>query len=206
MQPLKVLAIGAVAVGAGGLVAILAGGAVAARAAMQPARHTVAGVCPCIARVTRRGAAGEGDQSGWYFVPDNANGSAILMLHGIGATREDMIGLGAVFLRAGYSVLVPDLRGFGRSRGVVTYGEREARDVQHWAEWLARQPGVARLYGFGVSLGGTALLESLDYESRFRAVVTESAFSDFASVANERMSSSLPPAWQWTAAPLVASG
>jgi hypothetical protein len=50
------------------------------------------------------------------------------------------------------------------------------------------------------------LLESLKHESRFRAVVAESAYFDFPSIARERVARMLPLGFQWIAPPLVVSG
>ena len=50
------------------------------------------------------------------------------------------------------------------------------------------------------------MLESLRHETRFRAVVAESAYSDFPSIARERISRMLPPGWKWIALPFVKSG
>jgi len=166
----------------GGSILFLAG-ALAAESALRPPRHTVASVCPCIAHVTCRDAqvnAPDGTRlSGWYFEPDAPIGGALLLMHGVGDTREGVVSLGSVFLRRGYAVLTPDLRGHGESGGLTTYGVREGQDVHAWADWMLQQPHIARIYGFGASLGGSELLEALDREPRFRAVIAESAYSSF---------------------------
>lgn len=143
---------------------------------------------------------------GWFYVPEHPTGSAILLLHGVGASRTDMVGLGYLFLKAGYSVLEPDLRGHGMSGGIATYGVAERQDVHEWVSWLLAQPGVGRVYGFGASLGGTVLLESLSLETRFRGVIAESAYSDFPVIADERMRRAMPEGLKWVAGPLVHAG
>ena len=65
-----------------------------------------------------------------------------------------------MFLKAGYSVLMPDSRAHGESGGeIVTYGLLEKFDVARWAAW-ARQHKCEKLYGLGESLGGAILLEA----------------------------------------------
>lgn len=185
-------------------------GALAAEAALRPPRHNVASVCPCIAHVTCRNAqvnAPDGTHlRAWYFEPDASNGGAVLLLHGVGDTREGVVSLGSVFLRRGYAVLTPDLRGHGESGGFTTYGIAEAQDVHAWADWMLRQPHIVRIYGFGASLGGAELLGSLDAEPRFRAVIAESAYSSFPAIAYERMHRAIPDRWKWLTGPFVDSG
>ena len=188
-----------------GSLALFGAGAVAAENALHPAKYAVAKICPCIAHVQCRDAqiaSADGTLlRAWYFEPEAANGGSVIVLHGIGASREDVVGLGAVFLKAGYSVLTPDLRGHGESGGLVTYGIQEEPDVRAWVNWVLRQPDITRIYGFGASLGASELLESLNHETRFRAVVAESAFSSFPEIAIERVGRITP-----LASPLVSSG
>jgi fermentation-respiration switch protein FrsA (DUF1100 family) len=103
-------------------------------------------------------------------------------------TRRGVLGPAQFLLTHSYTVLTPDGRGHGISGGeLVTYGLLEAGDVRLWSDWLATQPGITRLYGLGESLGAAVLLSSLKGESRFRAVVAESPFSSFHSVAYDRL-------------------
>jgi pimeloyl-ACP methyl ester carboxylesterase len=197
---------------AGGL--FLAAGGVAAENAMRPPRLPVALVCPCFAHMHCESvaiAARDGVRlSAWYYTPDvnlaPASGDrAILLLHGVGSNRQDMVALGNLFLRRGYSVLEPDLRGHGESGGLATYGVLEAADVRAWLDWLDKDR-ARPVYGFGASLGASVLLESLKEESRFRAVVAESPYYDFPLVAEERIARMLPRGTKWLAAPFVTSG
>ncbi len=190
--------------------AVFTAGAIAAEGALHPVRQEVAKVCPCFSHVhcesTSIKASDGVNLSAWYYNPDQPNGAAILLLHGIGSSRQDMVALGYLFLRKGYTVLEPDLRGHGLSAGFTTYGVLEENDVIAWLNWLSQNDRAARIYGFGASLGAAVILESLKRESRFRAVVAESSYVDFPSVARERIGRELPRGTRWIASPLVASG
>lgn len=189
---------------------VFALGAVAAENATHPPRLPVARVCPCLSHMHCESAAVTTSDRlklhGWYYWPDAPNGGAILLLHGIGATRQDMVALGYVFLRQGYAVLEPDLRGHGESEGMATYGVREEADVRAWIDWLAGTPGVSRIYGFGASLGASVLLNSLKHETRLRAVVAESPYFDFRTIAQERIARMSPGSVRWLVGPFVESG
>ena len=92
--------------------------------------------------------------------PPAAGWPAILMLHGLGGSRQDMNFLAESFyVPRGYAVLTYDARGHGQSGGVVTIdGPREIADVKAAFGWLAAQPGIDRghIGGWGVSYGGGA--------------------------------------------------
>ncbi len=122
----------------------------------------------------------------WYSVPEHQNGQSVILLHGIGDNRGGVAGYGQAFLRQGYRILLPDSRAHGESGGAVaTYGLRESDDIHRWVDWLYGK-GATCVDGFGESMGAALVLESLRSEPGFCAVVAESSFSDFRSVAYDR--------------------
>jgi predicted acyl esterase len=69
----------------------------------------------------------------WHLHPGHGNGSTVLLLHGHTDNRAGMLGFADMFLRHGYSVLLPDARAHGVSGGdMATYGIRERDDVRLW--------------------------------------------------------------------------
>lgn len=128
--------------------------------------------------------------AGWTFTPARPNGAAVIVLHGIGSSRSDMLGFARIFLQDGYTVLTPDLRAHGESEGaMVTYGVKEREDLSRWIAWLKRHAPAGRVIGFGESLGGSIALESL---GELDAVIAECAYADFPTVAAERVALQLP--------------
>jgi pimeloyl-ACP methyl ester carboxylesterase len=201
------LLVAGLGIGLGG--ALVAVGGYFAEGSLHPARVPVATVCPCIARMScgdARVTSPDGTElRAWYYKPQIPTVKAILLLHGVGGNREQMVSLGNLFLQHGYSVLEPDLRGHGESGGFTTYGLLEEADIKAWAGWMLAQPGVTAIYGFGASLGGSVLLESLNREQRFHGVIAESAYSTFPDVANERLAREAGCA-RFLAAPVVSAG
>ncbi|HET7871540.1 MAG TPA: alpha/beta fold hydrolase [Terriglobales bacterium] len=126
---------------------------------------------------------------GWYIHPQEFNGNAVILLHGITDNREGMAGYGRLFLDRGYAVLLPDARAHGESGGeLATYGIKESDDIHRWVSWMYSRDRLNCVYGFGESYGAALMLQSLAVEPRYCAVAVESAFSTARAMSHERVS------------------
>jgi dipeptidyl aminopeptidase/acylaminoacyl peptidase len=126
--------------------------------------------------------------SAWYIRPAPGNGDAVILLHGQADNRAGMLGPAALLLRHGYSVLIPDARAQGMSGGdLATYGIKEADDLRRWFDWLAQMQAPRCIDGLGNSMGAAQLLQSLNTERGFCAVVAESPFASFREASYDRI-------------------
>ena len=125
---------------------------------------------------------------GWMVRPAQANGNVALLLHGLGDNRLGMTGYSQLLLAHGYTVLLPDARAHGvRGGDLATYGLIERNDIRQWVDLLLSRTGARCVYGMGESMGASQLLEALEVDSRFCAVVAESPFANFREIAYDRM-------------------
>ncbi len=123
------------------------------------------------------------------WMPTAQIGKCVLILHGIGDSRANFAGFALMFKEHGYAALAPDSRAHGESGGdVVTYGIEEGEDILKWAGWL-REHGCTKLYGLGVSLGASMLLQAT---APFAAIVSESAYADLRDAAVHRLARMVP--------------
>ena len=126
---------------------------------------------------------------GWFVeYPEHAGDrrEVLILLHGLADNRLGTEGYAELFLRHGYSVLMPDARAHGESGGsMATYGLVERGDIRAWYQWIENtyQPGC--VFALGESMGAAELLQSLDVP--FCAVVAESPFASFVEIAFDRM-------------------
>jgi hypothetical protein len=135
---------------------------------------------------------------GWFVPPAVSNGNCVIVLHGIGDSRQGSAGYAPMFLEQGYSVLLPDSRGHGASGGeLVTYGLWEKYDVLDWARWL-QQHECRALYGLGESLGASVLIQAAALGGGFHAIAADSAYADLQAIAETRVDQMfhLPPLLQ----------
>ncbi len=124
---------------------------------------------------------------GWIVRPQQANGDAVIILHGQGDNRASMMSNADMLLRHGYTVLLPDARAHGDSDGAIaTYGVMESADIRAWYDSLhASVHGC--IDGLGDSMGAAQLLQSLQAEPGFCAVIAESGFASFQEAAYDRL-------------------
>ena len=124
---------------------------------------------------------------GWSFRPAQANGSTVILLHGVSDNRLGMFGYGRWLLANHYSVLLPDARAHGLSGGdIATYGLLESDDIHRWAGWIRENERPSCIFGFGESMGAAQILQALSREPGFCAVVSESPFETFREVSYAR--------------------
>jgi predicted alpha/beta hydrolase len=114
--------------------------------------------------------------SGWY-VPSR-NHAAVVLLHGAGSTRSDVLEHAAVLARSGYGVLLYDARGHGRSDGrAMDFGWYGDQDIAGAVRFVAGQPDVdpARIGVVGLSMGGEQAIGAAATVAPIAAVVAEGA-------------------------------
>jgi pimeloyl-ACP methyl ester carboxylesterase len=131
---------------------------------------------------------------GTLYTPD-APGiyPAVIMFHGLGGKRQDLDAIASRFA-SNFVVLTVDMRGHGQSEGLVSVdGPREIQDVREIYGWLAAQPEVRAndIGGWGISLGGGAVLRSLVEGVPWAAVETVETWTDlFSALAPQNLSKS----------------
>jgi fermentation-respiration switch protein FrsA (DUF1100 family) len=112
--------------------------------------------------------------AGWYI--PSANGAAVVMRHGAGSTRSDVVAQATALAQRGYGVLLTDARGHGESGGrAMDFGWFGDVDIQAAVSFLAEQPDVEadRIGVVGMSMGGEEAIGAAAADARIRAVVAE---------------------------------
>lgn len=105
----------------------------------------------------------------------------IVLSHGYGDNRLQMLPWVEFLHQHGYSALTYDMRDRGESGGdAVTLGALEPADLSSAVDYLASLPEVdaGRIGALGVSLGGSTTILAAARDPRIKAVVDDSGFSD----------------------------
>jgi dipeptidyl aminopeptidase/acylaminoacyl peptidase len=94
--------------------------------------------------------------AGW-FAPCAGAKQAVILLHGHGSTRTQMLARAQLLHDHGYAALLYDARGHGESAGdLVSFGWYETRDLLGALDWL-RVRGFAEFGLIGASQGGATI-------------------------------------------------
>lgn len=118
---------------------------------------------------------------------------SVILLHPWGMEGSVLTSWAVLFARAGYVVVMPDLRSHGESANVpVGYGPREADDIVdlvHDLRAANRLPGP--LYLFGASYGGTVALFAAPKLADVHGVIAMEPYANAAAVIRRAPASGL---------------
>jgi len=120
---------------------------------------------------------------GWYLhsrTGEGGRGPAVILCHGLGASKSDFVELGAYLSQRGFHVLLFDFRAHGDSGGSkCSLGYLEKEDLLAALNLLQgkREVDLHRIGVYGFSLGGAVAIMTAAERPEIRAVVADSAFT-----------------------------
>lgn len=105
----------------------------------------------------------------------------VIALHGYRSTGfQDMNDVAQVYYKKGYNVLVPDLRGHGRSEGqIIGLGWLDRLDLLQWIEAVLEQDPEAEILLHGCSIGGASALMASGEKlpPQVKLIIADSSFT-----------------------------
>jgi fermentation-respiration switch protein FrsA (DUF1100 family) len=112
------------------------------------------------------------------WLAGNNKQKAVILLPGIHANSSQMTERAKIYLAHGFSVLLPDLRGEGKSEGgVVSFGWNERHDLLACVRWM-KNNGYENIGVHGCSLGAATIAYSFDSLTSYNFVVMESSYDN----------------------------
>ena len=125
------------------------------------------------------------DVSAWYVRGESDRG--VVLLAGIDSNRNTCRGRGEFYLEQGFSVLLPDLRGSGKSReGLVTIGWQERKDLIACYEFL-KQRGCTHIGADGISLGAATICYAMPDLPGLSFAIVESSYDTLVNAVRNRL-------------------
>jgi pimeloyl-ACP methyl ester carboxylesterase len=123
--------------------------------------------------------AGGAKRDGLFF-PGLRGAPTILVCHGYMAQRSDVLTLVTVLQEHQFNVFLFDFTGHGTSPGVTSLGYREIGEVRSAIQALAERDDVdPQHFGlWGTDMGGYAVLEVAESDSRVAALAVDDAYND----------------------------
>lgn len=113
---------------------------------------------------------------GW-LIPAPDSGRAVIFCHGHAGSMDPDLKYAPWFHQRGFSVLMFDFRGHGRSGGErVSMGYFERRDLLAAEAFLAER-GYSRIGVLGFSMGGAVAISAAPLSQHIRAVAADGSFA-----------------------------
>jgi len=112
--------------------------------------------------------------AGWWLPP--RNGKVVLLLGGLGATRDSMLPEARFLAEHGYGALTTDYRHCAGK--ISTLGYREVNELKAMTSYAVQQQGVNQLAVLGFSVGGTAGILGAAQIPEIQAVIAEGNYAN----------------------------
>lgn len=127
----------------------------------------------------KTGLAGVERIHGWWIPAKNPKLGTLLYLHGNGINIGANINQAQQFQRMGFSVLLIDYRGYGRSQGGFPSESRMYQDAETAWNYLVKQQQVpaSKIFLYGHSLGGAIAIELARRHPEAAGLIVQSSFT-----------------------------
>lgn len=114
-----------------------------------------------------------------YLIEQNSS-TYIIMVHGYRSEGAGIMGPIKKFQKAGYSLLIPDLRGHGQSEGdYIGMGWDERLDILDWIDYLIQRNENITIILYGISMGGATVMNAAgeNLPSQVKAVIEDCGYT-----------------------------
>lgn len=125
---------------------------------------------------------------GWWFKADQPDAKVLLYLHGNGINIGANIAHTQRFYQLGFSVLLIDYRGYGRSQGDFPNEMRVYQDAATAWQYLTQQQQIPpqNIFIYGHSLGGAIAIDLAVKHPQAAGLIVESSFTSIRDVVSAR--------------------
>jgi alpha-beta hydrolase superfamily lysophospholipase len=150
---------------------------------------------------TQRLPTSDGQQIGAWFVRGDPHQACVLLLHGNGTSRREMLHVMRWLGESQYSILAISLRCHGDSTGAWNdFGWSARYDVLAAVEFLERACPGQRIHIVARSLGAAAAIFAAgELQERVAGYFLEQAYKDLDTAVWNRLEHRLPPVLDWLA-------
>ncbi len=121
---------------------------------------------------------------GWWIEATQTDAKVLLYLHGNGINISANIGHANRFYQLGFSVLLIDYRGYGRSEGVFPNEMRVYQDAAVAWNYLVQEKQIppSQIFIYGHSMGGAIAIDLAVKHPNAAGLIVESSFTSIRDV------------------------
>lgn len=126
--------------------------------------------------------------NGWWIPTTSSEARILLYLHGNGQNIGANVEYAQRFQQLGFSVLMIDYRGYGRSEGKFPTEDQVYQDAQAAWDYLVQQRGIPpqEIFVYGHSLGGAVAIDLAVSNSTMAGLIVEGSFTSIRDMADDR--------------------
>jgi uncharacterized protein len=123
----------------------------------------------------------DGIQTMGFFIPGTRTKPTVIVLHGYGTNKSDVLTFAEMLHHHRYNVLVFDFRAHGQTKGKCTLGYNETRDLAGAMDYLTTRTDINqnKIGVLGCSMGANVAIIGAANDQRIKAVVADSGFASF---------------------------
>jgi alpha-beta hydrolase superfamily lysophospholipase len=116
-------------------------------------------------------------RTGWFF-PGLRGATTVVLCHGYGSSRAELLTLATSIQDRQYNVFIFDFAGHGTNKGHTALGFQETRELKAALDGLAQRDDVNKssFAIWGTNLGGYAALAVAENTPTVRALILESVY------------------------------
>ncbi|WP_143317811.1 alpha/beta hydrolase [Clostridium sp. HBUAS56017] len=117
---------------------------------------------------------------GYEIINTNPSKTWVITVHGYMGQGKEMEGYANAFYNMGYNVLVPDLRGHGKSEGkYIGMGWDDRKDILSWIDYILQKDSDANIVLHGVSMGGGTVMMTSgeDLPGNVKAIIEDCGYT-----------------------------
>lgn len=124
----------------------------------------------------------------WSLKTDSISKGLVLVFHGYGSEKSDLLREAHAFTNLGYDVLLPDFMGCGESYGVqTTIGYYEAENVKEVYDYAKNNIAFDNIYLYGLSMGAVAIIKAQhDYNLPVNGIIPAAPYATFKGTVDAR--------------------
>lgn len=104
----------------------------------------------------------------------------VIAVHGYDGNSMKMCGRARHFYNMGYNVLIPDLRGHGKSEGnYIGMGWHDRKDILGWIDYITEKYEDCEIILYGISMGASTVMMTCgeNLKSNVKAAIEDSGYT-----------------------------
>lgn len=115
-----------------------------------------------------------------YLISNNNSHEWVITVHGYTCSANSMSNIAYHYFNKGYNLIIPDLRGHGKSEGnYIGMGWHDRLDILKWIDYIMQKDSEAKIILHGVSMGASTVMmvSGEDIPSNVKVIIEDCGYT-----------------------------